>query len=171
MNKVKIVSKILFYITRILAFFYLGTAAYSTFCLLTGWGLGFRENKKYFHVMYPFTDTPFLNGDYNMPYIIFEFLLVLGLYGLFFLLASNIFKVFFQPKLFTEFGIRQLRYFYLANLLLPTLAVLFASIFAEVDDMAVILIILHFILGVFAYFFAAIFKQGLQLQKEQDLFI
>lgn len=171
MNQVKIVSRILFYITRLFASLYLGTTAYSIFCLLTGWSLGFRENKKYFQVMYPFTEKPFLNGDYNMPYIIFDFLLVLGLYGLFFLLASNIFKVFFQPKLFTEYGIRQLRYFYLANLFLPGLMIFFASIFAEVEDMAVLLAILHFILGIFAYFFAAIFRQGLQLQKEQDLFI
>ena len=171
MNQVKIVSKILFYITRILAFFYLGTGAYSLFCLLTVWSLTFRENKKYFHVLYPFTDKHFLNGDYNLPYIIFDFLLILGLYGLFFLLASNIFKAFFQPKLFTEYGIRQLRNFYWANLFLPGLTIFFASIFAEVEDMAVILVILHFILGIFAYFFAAIFRQGLQLQKEQDLFI
>ncbi len=171
MNKVKIISKILFYITRVLAFFYLFTAAYSLFSLVTGVFLGFRENKKYFSVMYPFTEKPFLIGDYNVSYIIFDFLLVLGLYGLFFLLASNIFKVFFQPKLFTEFGIRQLRFFYWANLLLPGITIFFASIFAEVEDMAVILVILHFILGIFAYFFAAIFRQGLQLQKEQDLFI
>jgi len=171
MNKVKIISKILFYITRLLAFLYLGTTFYSLFCLLTGWSLVFRENQRYFQVLYPFTKTPFLNGDYNLPYIIFEFLLVLGLYGLFFLLASNIFKVFFQPRLFSQYGIKQLRLFYLSNLFLPSLAVVLASIFAEVDDMAVILIILHFILGIFAYFFAAIFKQGLQLQNEQDLFI
>lgn len=171
MNKVKIVSKILFYITRVLAYFYLFTAAYSLFALITGVFLGFRENKKYFHVMYPFTQKPFLNGDYNMSYIIFDFLLVLGLYGLFFLLASNIFKAFFQPKLFTEYGIRQLRFFYWANLFLPGLTIFFASIFAEVEDMAIILVILHFILGIFAYFFVAIFRQGLQLQNEQDLFI
>jgi len=171
MNQVKIISKILFYITRFLAVVYLGITAYAVFCLVTGWGLAFSSNSKYFHVLYPFTDSHFLNGDYNLPYILIDFTMPLGLYGYFFLLASNIFKVFFQPRLFSQYGIKQLRLFYVSNLVIPAVAVLLASIFTEVEDMAVILIILHFILGVFAYFFAAIFKQGVQLQNEQDLFI
>ncbi|WP_337044987.1 DUF2975 domain-containing protein [Emticicia sp. 17c] len=106
-----------------------------------------------------------------MPYIVFDFLSPLGLYGLFFLLSSNVFKVFFQPKLFSQWGVRQLQLFYVANLCLPALTIMLASIFSLVDDIAIILIVLHFILGVFAYFLSAIFKQGLKLQNEQDLFI
>jgi hypothetical protein len=33
------------------------------------------------------------------------------------------------------------------------------------------LVFIHFILGIFSLFFANIFKQGLQLQDEQDLYI
>jgi hypothetical protein len=31
--------------------------------------------------------------------------------------------------------------------------------------------VLHLIMGIFVWFVAAIFKQGIQLQNEQDLFI
>ncbi len=171
MNQVKVVSKFLFYITRFLAVCYLGITAYAAFCLVSGWRLSFSADKKYFHVLYPFANAHFLNGDNNLPYILIDFLMPLGLYGVFFLLASNIFKVFFQPRLFSQYGIKQLRLFYIANLFVPPVAVLLAGIFTGVEDLAIILIILHFILGIFAYFFAAIFKQGVQLQNEQDLFI
>jgi hypothetical protein len=105
MNGTKLFSRILFYITRLLAVFYFLCTALSLLALTTHWGLGLTEDGKYFHVNYPFTTKPFLNGDYNAHYIIFYFLGVLGLYGLFFLLVSNVFKVFFQPKLFTVYGI------------------------------------------------------------------
>jgi hypothetical protein len=171
MNGTKIFSRILFYITRLLAVFYFFVTALSLLALTTHWGLGLTEDGKYFHVYYPFTTKPFLNGDYNLHYIIFYFLLVLGLYGLFFLLVSNVFRVFFQPKLFTAFGVRHLKRFYLANFIIPGALVLTTSFFTEVDDSSQILVVLHFILGVFAFFLAAIFNQGLNLQKEQDLFI
>jgi Protein of unknown function (DUF2975) len=172
MQNVKTVSKILFYITRFLAIFYFTISAHSTIALLTKWSLITKDNGKYFQICYPFTQKPFLLGDNNLGYMIFNFLLPLSLYGLFFLLVSNVFKVFFQPKLFTTNGVKHLKRFYLANLILPSLAVLLASIFTnKVEDPAEFLIMIHFILGVFAYFLAAIFKQGLSLQNEQDLYI
>jgi hypothetical protein len=171
MNSVKIISKTLFYLTRVLSIAYFSMALLSVFALSTGLGLGFKENRKYFHVYYPFTSAPFLNGDYNIPYIIFYFLLPISLYGLFFLLVSNVFKVFFQPRLFTQYGIERLKGFYLANLIIPGATLVLTSIFTDVDDSTVILVALHFILGVFAYFLAAIFKQGVHLQNQQDLII
>lgn len=171
MNKVKIISRILFYLTRFLSVFYFWMPAHSILALLTGWSLTFKENGKYFNVCWPFTQKPFLVGDYNIGYIVFEFLIPLSLYGLFFLLVGNVFKIFFQDKMFTPNNVRHLKRFYWANLILPGVAVLLASIFAELDELAEILIALHFFLGIFAYFLAAIFKQGLNLQNEQDLFI
>jgi len=171
MNSVKIISKVLFYITRFLAFLYFGMATLSIIALSTGWSLNIIKNGQIFQVCYPFTQKPFLVGDYNALYIVFHFLTPISLYGLFFLLVSNVFKVFFQPKLFTEYGVKQLKWFYLGNLILPSLTALVTSIFTEVEDPTEILILLHFVLGVFAYFLAAIFRQGLKLQKEQDLFI
>jgi len=171
MKTTHIVSRILFYVTRFLAILYFTLSSYSLLTLSTGWFLNFKDNGKYFQICYPFTEHPIMLGDYNVPYIIFEFLSPLSLYGLFFLLISNVFKVFFQPKLFTENGIKHLRRFYLSNLFLPSIIIFLASIFVSLDNEVSIFIVLHFMLGVFAYFLAAIFKQGLNLQNEQDLFI
>ena len=171
MKTTHIVSKILFYFTRFLSVVYFTLALYSVFTLLTGLFLTFEDNGRFFQVCYPFTTHPLMLGDYNLPYIIFDFLLPLSLYGLFFLLSSNVFKVFFQPKLFTPKGILHLRRFYLSNLLLPGIVIFMAFFFVPLDNEVAIFIVLHGMLGVFAYFLAAIFKQGLNLQNEQDLFI
>lgn len=171
MKTTYIVAKILFYVTRFLAIVYFTLGLYSVLTLITGWSLTFKDGGKYFQVCYPFTNHPLMLGDYNLPYIIFDFLSPLSLYGLFFLLISNVFKIFFQPKLFTQNGINHLRRFYLTNLILPSVVIFLASFFVSLDNEVSIFIVLHFMLGVFAYFLAAIFKQGLNLQNEQDLFI
>jgi hypothetical protein len=57
----------------------------------------------------------------------------------------------------------------MANLTVPamvTIIFLFARI--EIRD-TVMLMFLHAVIGVFAFFMAAIFKHGLLLQEEQDL--
>ncbi|HJT75376.1 MAG TPA: hypothetical protein VJ720_15175 [Chitinophaga sp.] len=171
MNSVKVISRVLFYIVRVLSVIYFAMALLSLLALTTTWGLNIREGGKYFQVYYPFTEKAFLNGDYNITYIILFFLLPISLYGLFFLLLSNVFKVFFQPRLFTSYGVKQLQLFYLANCIVPGIMVLFISFFAEVESDSVMLTLLHFTLGIFAWFLAVIFKQGLQLQNEQDLYI
>lgn len=171
MQIVKLVSKVLFYITRFFCFFYVGMALDSLIALSTGWGLTLRENNKFFGVCVPFTKHVYLVGDYNLPYIIFDFILPLSLYGLFFLLLSNVFKVFFQPKLFTTNSIKHLKIFYLSNIIVPAIAVSLSAVFSLVDDIAFPLIFFHLIIGIFAFFLASIFSQGVHLQKEQDLFI
>ena len=171
MRSVKAVSRVLCYSARILAVLYFVMAALSLLALTTGWGLNIREGGKYFQVYYPFTKIGFLNGDYNITYIIFFFLLPISLYGLFFLLLSNVFKVFFQPRLFTSYSVKHLRLFYQANCIIPGLVVFLSSFFERVETESIVMVVLHFTLGVFAWFFAAIFKQGVQLQNEQDLYI
>jgi len=171
MKTTHIVSRILFYFTRFLAIVYFFLTAYSVFTLVTGLFLTFKDNGKYFQVCYPFTSHPLMLGDYNLSYILFDFLAPLSLYGLFFLLSSNVFKVFFQPKLFTQNGVVHLKRFYISNLLIPSIVIFFAFFFVPLDNEVALFIILHGMLGAFAYFLAAIFKQGLNLQNEQDLFI
>ncbi len=172
MKNVKIIATILFYVTRIVAILYLLSTLYAFISILTEWSYFTKENEKYFVVCMPFTELPFLVGENNWPYKFFNFLIPIGFYGLFFLLVSNVFNIFKQPKLFTHYGVKQLRWFYIANLTLPWLSILFASIFAgKIEEGLEWVAIIHFFLGVFAYFLAAIFKQGLQLQNEQDLFI
>ncbi len=171
MNNVKLVSKLLFYFTRFLAGFYFLMVTHSGIALLTEWSLKFKENGKYFQVCFPFTKTPVLNGDNNLPYIFLEFLIPLGLYGLFFLLLGNVFKVFFQQRLFTDTGVKHLKRFYLGNFIIPGVMVLLVSFIDEPDIDGIMVIVLHGIIGIFAFFLAAIFKQGLDLQNEKDLFI
>lgn len=172
MNKVKIISTVLFYITRFFAILYLVTTLYSLISLITEWCFITKENGLYFSICYPFTETPFLNGENNWAYKVFNFLIPIGLYGAFFLLVSNVFNAFRQPRLFTKYGVDQLRRFYLANFTLPWIAILLASIFAgKIEEGLEMVPVIHFFLGVFTYFLAAIFKQGLQIQNEQDLII
>lgn len=171
MSRAKIICKLLFYVCRIAAVAYLGAVCYAAFCLATGWGITPYGEGQYLHINYPFTERPFLNVDNNTPYITFSFLMPLTLYGIFFLLASNVFKVFYQPRLFTIPNLKQLRRFYLLNLVVPVVAAILAGFFVPVEGGIWILVAVHGMLGVFIYLLAVIFKQGLNLQSEQDLFI
>lgn len=171
MKYTALLSRLLFYFFRFLAIIYLGGFTVSVVALMSGWGLTI-ENGTYFVVQLPFTSIGILRGDFNVPYIIFMFLGPLGLYGLFFVLLGNTIKSFFQPKLFTETGVKHLKRFYLANVLIPSLFILITSFFCEVESpTSELLILLHLVIGLFAFLLAAIFKQGLKLQSEQDLFI
>ncbi|MFN1217716.1 DUF2975 domain-containing protein [Chryseobacterium kwangjuense] len=171
MNQTKIISKILYYICSVLSVGYLVMVAYSVFCLATGYGITPYKNGQYIHINFPFTQQPFLNIEDNYPYIIFSFLSVLTSYGIFFWLSAVVFRIFFQEKLFTADHIRQLTIFYRYNIFIPLPLVILASFFVEVESVVWGLVFIHFMLGIFCLFLANIFKQGLHLQNEQDLFI
>jgi hypothetical protein len=171
MNQTKIISVILFYICSLLSVGYLITALYSVFCLSTGFAVTPYKNDQYFHINFPFTEQPFLNIENNCPYIIFSFMLVLISYGIFFWFSARVFRVFSQPKLFTAENIAVLKRFYLYNIFIPLPLVIVASFFVEVESIIWGLVFIHFMLGIFCLFLANIFKQGLHLQNEQDLFI
>ena len=171
MNRAKFICKILFYITFLLGLLYLLTVLYSSACLITGWGTNIYGEGKYLHILYPFTQTPFLNVDNNTAYKLFSYLLPLSFYALFFLQASQVFKAFTKPKLFAIPNLGQLKRYYWLNLLLPLVGTVVASFFVEVEGSIAILIGVHFILGIFAFLLAEIFRQGLKLQNEQDLYI
>jgi hypothetical protein len=171
MARVKAISRILHYISRILALGYLATTLYAIICLLTSWGIQQYGAGDHLHILYPFTNIAFLNIENNPSYIIWSFLLPLSLYSLFFWLASNVFKVFYQPKLFSLRNILPLRRFYLLNIMVPGVCAILSGFFVPLENAIWVLVIVHFFLGTFTYFLAAIFKQGLQLQNEQDLFI
>ncbi|MCX2479388.1 hypothetical protein OQY15_09830 [Pedobacter sp. MC2016-15] len=170
MKTVRIISTILEITTRILAAGYFFSFLLSVTAFSTGWSLNLINDNRRFEICYPFTQTPYLLGEYNDGYILI-FVLLLGLYSLFFFLVGNVFAVFSKPKLFTAYGVRQLRLFYLGNLVLPLASAILVSIFYDMESPAEILITLHIILGVFSYFMAAIFKEGYQLQTENDLIL
>ncbi|MDY0781669.1 DUF2975 domain-containing protein [Tenacibaculum sp. IB213877] len=169
MQKSIIISKVLYYISRILGGLYLITGVYGLFSWATNTHLLIKDKQTI--ITYPFTKTSFLILDSNTTYLIFSFLIpVLG-YGLFFWLLSSVFKVFYQKKLFTAKNIVHLRRFYLVNIFLPTLLTIFSSFFMLIEHEMFLIIILHLVLGVFVFFMSEIFNQGLHLQNEQDLYI
>jgi len=170
MIQARIVATALYYLTRILAIAYFATAASATISFLSGAALRYTTDDKYFEVLFPFTSQPFLRGDNSTWYII-EMVAFLFLYGLFFWLVGNIFKTFREKKLLTVKGIRRLKIFYLLNFLVPLPFLVLHLAFSYEVSIIVILTVLHAVVGVFAYFMAAIFRQGLKLQNEQDLFI
>lgn len=172
MKNVRVTSTVFFYLTRIVAVLYLCITMHAAISILTEWSYITKDSGNSFAVCYPFTQIPFLVGENNWAYKLFSFALPLGLYGIFFWLVSTIFKVFKQPKLFTQYGVKQLKWFYLANIIVPPIAIFLASVFVgEIENGFKLLVIMHFFLGMFAYFLSAIFKQGLHLQNENDLYI
>lgn len=171
MNIVRIVSSFGFYVFRILAIAYLVTGLYAGFALMMGSPLAAPvQSDSRFEIYYPFSQVPFLLGENSTAFVV-EMLLGISLYGVFFWLLSNVFSTFRQPKLFTQQGIAHLTWFYRLNFLVPLAVLLLLSVVSSVEQIMVMLVVLHGLLGVFALFMAAIFKQGVHLQNEQDLYI
>lgn len=171
MKRTKFIASVLYFVTTIVGTGYFLTFIHSVISLLFKTrAFVIVQSGERLIINFPFTDIPFLIGDYS-EFFITKLLLTLGLYSLFLLLASKVFDTFRQEKLFTYQGIARLRRFYILNLLIPPLIILLFSILSSVESPLIILALIHGTLGVFAYFLAAIFKQGVLLQNEQELFI
>jgi hypothetical protein len=174
MKAVRFVAGILYYLSRIISILILLITAYATIVLILNWlhpspsiPIQLIEDGS-FRIFLPFTHTIFLLGDYTLAYLVTN-LLTFAFYGLFLWLLGGVFYAFRQPRLFTKWGVLQLSRFYLINLLIPfLLMVLFVIFKQELSDL-IRIILLHLVIGVFSFFMAAIFKQGLVLQEEQDL--
>ena len=174
MVAVRSIARILAFICKLLAVLYTATACYGILVLLlanctnAAWvPIRYLENNR-FEIFYPFTHTPFLLGDQVGTY--FGVLLGMALlYGGFFILLARVFDAFRQIKLFTAKGVSRLTKFYLTNLVAPAIVLLLLIWLKEDIKTYFIIAVLHFFLGIFAFFMAAIFKQGLLLQEEQDL--
>ncbi len=121
-----------------------------------------------FQIFYPFTQKPFLLGEYSAGYLFSNFITII-LYSIFAWLLSSVFNAFRQTKLFTRKAVKQLMRFSLINLILPAVFIISLVAFNRELSDAFRITVLHFIIAMFAYFMAAIFKQGLELQEEQDL--
>lgn len=172
MKKVRLLATTLFYVTRVAAIPYLLTALYCLFCFVFRTdALQYTDGGERFVICYPFTETRYLLGDSTEFYYIFEMIAFIGLYGLFFWLLGNVFDAFRQPKLFTLENVKRLRIFYMLNFTVP-LPFLIAHLWYSYEvSILISLTFLHFVIGIFAYFMAVIFEQGLNLQTEQDLYI
>lgn len=171
MKTTRFISSILYFVTFILAIGYVATSFY---LLISTWfklpSFKIIENNR-FVIYYPFTEKPFLLGsEYTLQYV-FEMILVIGFYGVFFLLLNKVFFTFKQEKLFTLHGVRNLSKFYIFNLFIAPVILMMLAVISNEDLPYIGMIIAHLIFGIFALFIAAIFRQGLNLQNEQDLFI
>ena len=171
MKTVKIISKVLFYLSRGFAFMYAFSVFYAVFCLTTKWALEISEEKGTFNILFPFTKQPIFLGDYNLIYILFDFMMILVLYTVFFVFLSEVFKIFTRERLFTAYAVKKMKWFYLYNLIVPPAVIIITLILSDPDPDGILFLVLHFIIGVFAYFFSEIFKQGVNLQRDQDLII
>lgn len=170
MKRTKIVAKALYMVCRGFAIGYSIATLYAACCIITGIWTGLAE-ENHLHIFYPFTTKVFLIAENNTSYILFSFLLPLVLYSIFFWLVSNLFRVFLKPTLFTPQNVVHLKRFYMFNLIVPALATAIGSFFVPIENFIFALVMVHFFLGIFTYFLAAIFNQGIGLQNEQNLFI
>ncbi len=164
-------ATLLFYLTRVLAFCYGVIAIYlaSTLIIYNISSKGPIEvHEGAFTVFYPFTKKPVFLGDYN-AYYISTTMLTLGIYILFIWLLSNVFNAFRGSRLFTRQNVSRLWRFTILNVLGPLFALMLLILIGRMYPNAIVIALLHILLGVFSFFMAAIFKQGLQLQEEQDL--
>ena len=170
MNSVKVTAKLLLHLSRLLSFLYFITFVYALISLVGKLGsVSVHDVNQQFTIYLPFTRIPFLLGFYNPLYIWLEFLPLFILYAIFFLMLSYVFEAFTQNRLFTHRGYNHLRIFYWANLTVPVLMLFLAELLSEASFDAWGIVGLHLLLGIFIYFMAAIFNQGLKLQDEQDL--
>ncbi|MGN8067747.1 DUF2975 domain-containing protein [Mucilaginibacter sp. SG564] len=172
MKRVRVIAASLFYISRAVAIPYLATALYSLLCIVLSLpAYQVINGGRRFVINYPFTDSRFLIGDDVRFYYKFELVALLSLYGLFFWLLGNIFNTFRQSKLFTVQGVKRLQIFYILNFVVPLPFLIGHIIYSYEVNLLIALALLHAVVGIFAYFMAVIFKQGLNLQNEQDLYI
>jgi len=169
MKKTRILSKILYAITRSLAWIYMVIGLYGTFAWITKINIQTSDTTAILN--YPLTDISFLILDNNRSYFLFAFLLPILSYTLFFWLLSNVFRVFYQDRLFTNPNIAHLKRFYLVNIIWPIVLVALSSLFIEIEKGIFVIVALHLVLGTFIFIISEIFHQGLSLQNEQDLYI
>ncbi|TCO21456.1 DUF2975 family protein [Pedobacter psychrotolerans] len=171
MKLVRHISTIAFYLTRVIAAGYILTALYIILCVAFNLSTLQHLPDNRFAICYPFTSQHFLLGSEYATAYIAEMVLLIFIYGVFFVLLSNVFKSFKPKKIFTLQGIHHLRLFYLINLLIFPILFLILYVYSVEDYPYGFMIIAHCIMGIFALFIAAIFKQGLNLQNDQDLII
>lgn len=174
MHTARSIAGVLYFLSRIAAWLFTAVLVYTfTVLVLSVTGLVHSlpieiTKAGSFTIFYPFTKTPFLLGDYTTDFMVSS-LSFIAFYTLFVWFLGDVFHAFRQPKLFTPKGVSQLSRFYITNLALPVLFLLLVGLFGqELSDMLRIGF-LHIVIGIFAYFMASIFRQGLVLQEEQDL--
>jgi len=162
-------SHFLFYISRLCTIASITLIAFILISLFVG---NYEIVNNQFQISLPIFSSTFIRAAYQPQHII-TITLVMLFFSIFFYLVSNIFKTFKEPKLFTDSAIKQLNYFAFLNLIVAPLLFLTIDFFImEKQQIGNIFnYLLTFLLGIFLLFIAAIFKQGYQVQHENDLTI
>ena len=174
MKSIRVTAAVLAWMARIVAVVFTTVSVYALMVIalsLAAGGSGslpISVSNGMFEIYIPFTKSVFLLGHYTSAYLV-PMLLAIWFYSLFFWLLSGVFNAFTQQKLFVPKGVRQLTRFYRSNFCLPVLLLSVALFYNMGAGDMLMITVLHAVLGVFAWFMAAIFKQGLLLQEEQDL--
>jgi hypothetical protein len=175
MERIRGLARLLFYLSRLMSFFCLAIAAYALVIITLSTqtnmkGLPVALSNGGFTIFLPFSRIPFLVGDNSVSYI-FTSLSIVTLYGIFLWLLGSVFSVFMQKKIFIPKSVKRLKHFYLFNFFVPVIYIICLILFAQEIRDALVIAFLHLMIGVFIYFMAIIFQQGLVLQEEQDLTI
>ncbi|WP_271765614.1 DUF2975 domain-containing protein [Aquimarina algiphila] len=164
----KSLSELLFYCTWFIAFGYCLFLLFIAFSFITDTFLSINDNR--FAIEIPFTGS-FVKGQYESE-VILSIIVFFVFYILFFYTLSLIFKTFKAEILFTKIAIKHLKYFAILNLFSPFVYVIILFIVGYsigLSDLSTVF--LHIMLGIFAWFIIAIFKEGFQLQEENELTI
>jgi hypothetical protein len=173
MKFAKLLASTLFYLSRIASLFYGLLGLYVGGVLLLSRvtsNLPLEIHDGGFTIFYPFTRTPFFLGDYEQSFIITS-LVAIFIYALFLWWLGEVFNAFRGVRLFTRQNVLRLWRFCMLNLAAPVLAILLLVIIGQSYSNAIMIALLHILLGVFTFFIVTIFKQGLELQEEQDLIL
>ncbi|WP_106790989.1 DUF2975 domain-containing protein [Aquimarina sp. Aq78] len=164
----KSLSTLLFYLTRVTTIGYGIFLLFIVFAMISNSFLNISDNN--FQIKIPFTDSV-IKGAYEINTLV-SIIVFFFFYTSFFYALSLVFKTFKAETLFSKNAIKHLTYFTIINLFFP---VLYGSIqlliFQGGNFNDLYAVFLHIILGVFALFIATIFKQGVQLQEENELTI
>jgi hypothetical protein len=172
MKTVRLVAGVLFYLSRAASLLYFAGGAYLGLVLALApsaggsWPLLVQDG--HFTVFMPFTRSAVFLGEHSASYI-GTALTAIFLYALFAWLLSGVFNAFRKDRLFTAKNVVRLSRFYLFNLVIPVLTIAALALMGEGSGNAMTIALLHILAGVFAWFMAVIFRQGLILQEEQDL--
>jgi len=172
MKKIRGLATFLFITSRIVSLAFAATGMYAlTIVVLYKTGMQripLEVKNDHFVVFLPFSNIPFLLGDFNAAYLSISISIVV-LYAIFLWLLSNVFLAFRQPKIFIPKNMKRLQHFYLFNFYVPLIYILSLVLWKQDFRDAILIVFLHLMISVFIFFMATIFRQGLVLQEEQDL--
>lgn len=136
------------------------------------WGGTVAKGNTYFRFKYPFSDQQMVTGIFSLKMFL-NHLLQGSFYTLFFFSAFKIFNGMSQKTLFNQEVIKWLKRFSILNIIFVPLSILnWLYNFESNFSMDILLIIfIHFLLGIMVYFIVEFFKKGFELQNQADLTI